>query len=115
MSTDCLFCRIVAGEIPANRVHEDDTVLAIRDVAPRAPTHLLVMPRRHIPSLADLGDGDADLAGHLLSVAIELARSEGIEPGGYRVVANVGRYGGQTVPHLHLHLMGGRQMTWPPG
>lgn len=115
MSNDCLFCRIVGGEIAATRLHEDDIVIAIRDVAPRAPTHLLVMPRRHVPSVADLTEGDAPLVGHLVAIAVELARAEGLEEGGYRIVANVGRDGGQTVPHLHLHLLGGRPMAWPPG
>lgn len=115
MSSDCLFCRIIAGEAPAIRLHEDDSVLAIRDVAPQAPSHLLVMPRRHVRSLADLADGDAPLVARLVAVATELARAEGLEGPGYRIVANVGRDGGQTVPHLHLHLLGGRPMTWPPG
>jgi histidine triad (HIT) family protein len=115
MSSDCLFCRIVAGEIPATRLHEDDQVIAIRDIAPKAPTHVLVMPRRHIDSIADLGAADAGLAAHLMAVAADIARAEGVEAGGYRIVANVGRDGGQTVPHLHLHLLGGRALAWPPG
>ncbi|HYK95522.1 MAG TPA: histidine triad nucleotide-binding protein [Candidatus Dormibacteraeota bacterium] len=111
----CLFCRIVAGEIPSTRVSEDDSVVSIRDIAPRAPTHILVMPRDHIPSAADLTDADAALVGHILAVAAELARSTGIAAGGYRVVTNVGTWGGQTVDHLHFHLMGGRAFSWPPG
>lgn len=112
---DCLFCRIVAGQIPAKRVHDDDQVVAIRDIAPRAPTHILLMPRRHIPSAADLTEADGPLLGRLFEVAADLARSEGIADGGYRLVSNVGRWGGQTVDHLHVHLMGGRSFTWPPG
>jgi histidine triad (HIT) family protein len=111
----CLFCRIVAGEIPSTRVAEDDTVIAIRDIAPKAPTHILVMPRDHIASAADLTDADSPLVGHIFAVAAEIARSAGIADGGYRVVTNVGTWGGQSVDHLHFHLMGGRPFTWPPG
>jgi histidine triad (HIT) family protein len=112
---DCLFCRIVAGEVPSARVHDDDLVIAIRDIAPRAPTHILLISRRHIPSAADLVEADGLLLGRLFAVAAGLARSEGIAEGGYRLVSNVGRWGGQTVDHLHVHLMGGRSFTWPPG
>ncbi|TAK00942.1 MAG: histidine triad nucleotide-binding protein [Chloroflexota bacterium] len=112
---DCLFCRIVAGEIPSTKVHEDDLVLAIRDIAPRAPTHILVMPRRHVASAADLTAGDGDLLGRIFVTAAEIARSEGIAERGYRVVTNVGTWGGQSVDHLHFHLMGGRAFEWPPG
>src|SRR3990170_5088513 len=94
---DCLFCRIVAGEIPSTKVHEDDVVIAIRDIAPRAPTHILLMPRRHIPSAADLVESDGPLLGRLFAIAADLARSEGIADGGYRLVSNVGRWAGQTV------------------
>lgn len=114
-AADCLFCRIVAGEIPATRVHDDALVIAIRDVAPRAPTHILLMPREHIGSAADLTEADAPLLGRLFAVAAELARTEGIADAGYRLISNVGRWGGQTVDHLHVHLMGGRSFTWPPG
>lgn len=111
----CLFCRIVAGEIPSTKVAEDELAIAIRDVAPRAPTHILVMPRDHIRSVADLTDADATLVGRLFAMAAEIARSEGIAEGGYRVVTNVGTWGGQSVDHLHFHLMGGRAFGWPPG
>jgi len=111
----CLFCRIVAGEIPSDRVAQDDTVLAIRDIAPRAPTHVLLMPKEHIASAADLTDADATLLGRIFATAADLARSEGIAEGGYRIVTNIGTWGGQTVDHLHFHLMGGRAFTWPPG
>jgi histidine triad (HIT) family protein len=111
----CLFCRIVAGEIPSTRVAEDDLAIAIRDIAPRAPTHILVMPREHVASAADLTDADAPLTGHLLAVAAQIARDEGIADGGYRIVTNIGAWGGQSVDHLHFHLMGGRPFTWPPG
>jgi histidine triad (HIT) family protein len=112
---DCLFCRIVAGEVPSTRVHDDDQVIAIRDIAPRAPTHILLITRRHIPSAADLVEADGPLLGRMFAVAAELARSERIADGGYRLISNVGRWGGQTVDHLHIHLMGGRSFGWPPG
>lgn len=112
---DCLFCRIAAGEIPSKGVHADDIVVAFHDVSPRAPTHILVIPREHVRSAAELTDAHATLVGHLFAVAAQVARDQGIADAGYRIVTNVGRGGGQTVDHLHLHLMGGRSMTWPPG
>jgi histidine triad (HIT) family protein len=115
VSSDCLFCRIAAGEVPATVVHEDDLVVAIRDIAPRAPTHILLMPRAHIASAADLTDADAPTVGRLFADAAEIARAEGIDADGFRLVVNAGRLGGQTVEHLHVHLMGGRQFDWPPG
>jgi histidine triad (HIT) family protein len=114
-ATDCLFCQIVAGEIPSTRLHDDDFVIAIRDIAPRAPTHILLLPRRHIGSAADLVESDGPMLGRLFAVAAELGRSEGIADDGYRLISNVGRWGGQTVDHLHIHLMGGRSFSWPPG
>jgi diadenosine tetraphosphate (Ap4A) HIT family hydrolase len=113
--TDCLFCRIIAGEIPAERLYDDDLIVAIRDIAPRAPTHILLMPRRHIASAAELTDADGPMLGRLFAVAADLARSAGIADSGYRLVSNVGRWGGQTVDHFHVHLMGGRPFDWPPG
>jgi len=115
VSTDCPFCRIVAGDIPAARVHDDDLIVAIRDLHPVAPVHLLLMPRAHIGSALELTEADAPLAARLLSTAAALARSEGIADGGYRLVVNAGADGGQTVGHLHVHLLGGRAMHWPPG
>jgi histidine triad (HIT) family protein len=116
MDPVCLFCRIVAGEIPADTVHEDDRVLAFRDINPQAPTHILVIPKAHIQSAADLaGTGDdAALVGRLLATAADLADREGLTRG-WRVVTNVGPDGGQSVQHLHFHLLGGRRLTWPPG
>ena len=114
MSADCLFCRMASGEIPVPKVHEDDLVFAIRDIAPQAPTHVLVVPRAHIVSAADLTEADAPLVGRLFSVAAQLARADGLD-GGYRLVTNVGSDGGQSVAHLHVHLLGGRAMRWPPG
>ena len=115
MSADCLFCKIVAGEIPSTMVHEDDLVVVIRDIAPRAPTHVLVMPREHIPSAVDLAEEHGPLLGRLFAVAADVARSEGIVDRGYRLTINVGSGAGQSVPHLHLHVMGGRPFGWPPG
>jgi histidine triad (HIT) family protein len=112
---DCLFCRIAAGTIPADRLHDDDLIVAFRDIAPRAPTHIVLISRRHVASAADLTDTDAPMLGRLFAVAAELALDAGIADGGYRLVSNVGRWGGQTVNHFHVHLMGGRPFDWPPG
>ena len=114
MPADCLFCLIAAGEIPADVVHRDESVVAFRDRNPQAPTHVLVIPVHHIDSAAELTDADGPLLGHLFAVAAQVARDEGLD-GGFRLVANTGPDGGQTVGHLHVHLLGGRQMTWPPG
>lgn len=111
----CLFCQIVAGEIPATKVHEDDEILAIRDIAPRAPTHILFLPKAHIPSADDLTAAHGELLGRIFGAIAEVARGEGIAANGYRVVTNVGTWGGQSVDHLHFHLMGGRAFAWPPG
>ena len=115
MSAACIFCQIAANEVPATRLYEDELVLAIRDIAPRAPTHILLISRRHIPSALDLTEADGPLLGRMFAVAADLARSEGIADDGYRLISNVGRWGGQTVDHLHIHLMGGRAFDWPPG
>lgn len=114
MSNDCLFCQIIAGQIPATIVHQDDQVTAIRDINPAAPTHLLILPNRHLASVAVAGPDDEALLGALLLTAARLAAEAGLS-GGYRVVANTGPDGGQSVHHLHLHVMGGRAMHWPPG
>jgi histidine triad (HIT) family protein len=111
---NCLFCKIAAGEIPADIVHQDELVLAFRDVSPKAPTHVLLIPRRHIPSAAELGEADGEMLGRLFEVAAQVARDAGVERG-YRLVSNVGAGAGQSVAHLHFHLLGGRPMTWPPG
>jgi histidine triad (HIT) family protein len=114
MTADCLFCRMASGEIPVPKVHEDDLVFAIRDINPQAPTHVLVLPVAHIGSAADLTDAEAPLLARLFSVAREVAAADGLD-GGWRLVSNVGPDGGQTVPHLHFHVLGGRRMHWPPG
>jgi histidine triad (HIT) family protein len=115
MGLQCLFCRIAAGEISSTIVHSDDDVVAFRDIAPRAPTHVLVIPRRHIQSVLELGEDDGPLLARMFSVAAAIARSEGIADKGFRVVSNVGEWAGQSVPHLHFHVLGGRAMSWPPG
>lgn len=112
---DCLFCRIVRGEIPADFSHQDDLVLAFRDINPKAPTHLLIIPRKHIDSAADLAETDAPMLGRMFAVAAELARETGIAERGFRLVSNSGPAAGQSVDHLHFHLLGGRSMSWPPG
>ncbi|HEY4190436.1 MAG TPA: histidine triad nucleotide-binding protein [Candidatus Limnocylindrales bacterium] len=114
MPADCLFCRITSGAIPSTKLHEDDLVFAIRDLNPQAPTHVLVIPLAHVASAADLTDADGPLLGRMFAVAAEIAGREGLD-GGWRLVTNVGPDGGQSVDHLHLHLLGGRRMTWPPG
>ncbi len=114
MAEDCVFCKIADGEIPADVVAESDDWLAFRDIDPKAPVHLLVIPREHVASLDDLEIGRRELAGELLLAARRVAEREGIG-GGYRIVANTGADAGQTVFHLHLHVMGGRAMRWPPG
>ena len=113
--SECLFCRIGSGQIPAKVVLQDDEILAFEDVNPQAPVHVLVIPKRHIERLNEATAGDKALLGHLFEVATQVAEKKGIAESGYRVVANTGRNGGQTVFHLHLHVLGGRQMTWPPG
>jgi len=115
MPADCLFCRIVAGEIPADIVHRDDQVVAFRDIAPKAPTHVLVIPVEHVASAADLGAGHGPLLERMFAVAVERARADGVAETGYRLVTNVGDDAGQSVHHLHLHLLGGRKLDWPPG
>ncbi|HAT1884151.1 TPA: histidine triad nucleotide-binding protein [Legionella pneumophila] len=112
---NCLFCKIVQGEIPATIVFEDKNIMAFRDIRPQAPTHLLIIPKRHIATINDVNDDDSELLANILIRAKKLARAEGLNEMGYRLVFNVNSGGGQEVYHIHLHLLGGRQMTWPPG
>lgn len=114
MNADCLFCKIVAGTIPAKRVYEDEQSLAFADINPQAPVHLLVIPKEHIASTAHAEESHTALLGHLVSAAAKIAQQQPLEKG-YRIVINTGDDGGQTVNHLHLHVLGGRHMTWPPG
>ncbi len=111
----CIFCKIVAGEIPAAKVYEDERAVAFRDINPQAPTHALVIPRRHVASLGEAGEGDEALLGHLLLVAARVAREAGHAGRGFRTVINSGADAGQTVFHIHVHVLGGRRLTWPPG
>jgi histidine triad (HIT) family protein len=111
---DCVFCKIAAGEIPTTAVYQDQLAYAFGDISPKAPVHVLIIPREHIGSLAEAGADKRALLGHLMGVAGKIAQEKGLAKG-YRVVVNTGEDGGQTVEHLHLHLLGGRQMTWPPG
>jgi histidine triad (HIT) family protein len=114
MSADCLFCKIAAKQIPAKMVYEDPDIFAFEDIGPQAPTHLLICPRKHMASLEDAADGDEAVLGRLQMVAAKLARKKNLT-GGYRTVINTGGDAGQSVAHLHLHLLGGRSMRWPPG
>lgn len=111
---DCLFCKIALGEIPATKIYEDASCIAFSDIHPQAPVHLLVIPRHHISSLSEVTKAEQELLGHLVLVATELAKQQDLAKG-FRIVINTGVDGGQTVHHLHLHLMGGRAMHWPPG
>ncbi len=111
---DCLFCKIAAGEIPSAKVYEDERVLVFRDIAPAAPVHLLAIPKQHIGSVADINDQNSELVGYIFTVIARVAKAEGLE-NGFRIVSNVGADGGQTVPHLHFHILGGRELTWPAG
>jgi histidine triad (HIT) family protein len=110
----CLFCKIIAGEVPSKKVFEDETTYAFRDINPQAPIHILIVPRKHIASLAEANSDDDSLLGYLHAVAARIAKTEGLS-NGFRTVINTGADGGQTVDHLHIHLLGGRPMTWPPG
>lgn len=113
---DCIFCRIVAGEIPARIVKRTPEAVVFHDVGPQAPVHLLVVPTRHVAAVRDLADDGGEIVlGHLMRVAADAAREAGLDPNGYRIVANTGSDGGQSVFHLHLHVLGGRPLSWPPG
>jgi histidine triad (HIT) family protein len=113
--SDNIFAKIIRKEIPAKIVHEDDRVLAFRDIDPKAPVHILILPKKDIARISEAGAADEPVLGHLLTVAAELARKEGIDGTGYRLVINKGAHAGESVPHLHVHLLGGRPMSWPPG
>tara|TARA_R110002096_G_scaffold117236_4_gene254165 strand:- start:6533 stop:6889 length:357 start_codon:yes stop_codon:yes gene_type:complete len=114
-NTDCLFCKILAGEIPADIIFESDTAIAFRDINPQAPTHVLIIPRQHVSTINDIEQQDEAIVGSLYSAARAIAATEGIAEEGYRTVMNCNEAAGQTVFHLHLHLLGGRQLRWPPG
>ena len=115
MSDNCLFCKIIAGEIPSTEVYRDEDVFAFEDINPAAPTHALVIPIKHLQDVAEAEEEDAELLGKLMLAANRIADEKGLGEDGFRYIINTGRHGGQTVFHLHLHIIGGRQMTWPPG
>ena len=108
---DCIFCQIVSGKLPTDIVYQDEEVIAFRDIEPQAPVHLIIIPRRHIPSLVQLSQADLSLVGHMVDIANQLAKREGVAESGYRLVINCGDEGGQLVPHLHMHLLGGRRLS----
>jgi histidine triad (HIT) family protein len=112
---DCIFCQIVSGKIPGDMVYQDEEIVAFRDINPQAPVHLIITPRRHIPSLVHLSEADFPLVGRMVAVANRLAKEEGVADSGFRLVINCGKEGGQVVPHLHLHLIGGRTLSGRPG
>ena len=112
---DCLFCKIIAGEIPSSKVYEDDLVYAFNDISPAAPVHVLIIPKNHISSANELNEDNAAIVSHIFLVAGNIAKQLGIAENGYRIVNNCGKDGGQTVGHLHFHLLGGRNLGWPPG
>lgn len=111
--SDCLFCRIIDGEIPSSKVYEDDQCLAFHDIDPQAPTHFLVIPKAHIPSVAGVNEENAAVVAHIFTVIAKVTKDLGLKS--YRVVSNIGEQAGQSVPHLHFHVLAGRDMTWPPG
>ncbi len=111
---DCLFCKIAAGEIPSTKVYEDEQIFAFRDINPQAPTHILVIPKEHIPSVDSITPENSAIVSHIFEIIPKLAAEDGLDKG-YRVVSNIGEQGQQSVPHLHFHIIGGRDMTWPPG
>ena len=113
--SDCIFCKIADGEIPSDRVYEDDQLLAFRDLNPQAPTHILIIPKKHLSTLLDVDSEDVELLGKLQVAAVEIARQEGLDDDGFRLVTNCLEGAGQSVFHIHVHLLGGRPLRWPPG
>lgn len=112
---DCLFCKIIAGEIPSDKVYEDEYVYAFRDIEPQAPVHILIIPKEHIKSANELDEVNSGVVAKVFCVAAKIAKAEGISEDGYRIVNNCGEYAGQSVKHLHFHMLGGRLLSWPPG
>lgn len=112
---DCLFCKIIAGDIPSTKIYEDDKVYAFNDIEPQAPIHIIIVPKSHISSANELTDDNAEVIGHIFSVAAKIAKEKGFAENGWRIVNNCGVDGGQTVGHLHFHLLAGRNLGWPPG
>lgn len=112
---NCIFCKIISGEIPSQKVYEDDLVISFKDINPEAPTHILIIPKKHISSLNDVTEEDCNIISHIFMVAKKLVKELGIDKEGYRIVSNCGEQGGQTVEHIHFHVLGGRSLNWPPG
>jgi histidine triad (HIT) family protein len=112
---DCIFCKIIKGEIPCEKVYEDDIVLSFKDISPGAPSHILIIPKKHISSLNEVTDEDSKIIAHVFIVLKEIVKKLGIDETGYRIVSNCGEQGGQTVEHIHFHVLGGRTLQWPPG
>lgn len=112
---DCIFCKIVEGTIPSQKVYEDEKVVGFKDISPVAPVHIIIIPKQHIESVMEVDENNADIINHIVLVAKKIAKELGISEKGFRIVNNCGKEGGQTVPHLHFHLLGGRDMQWPPG
>lgn len=112
---NCIFCKIVKGDIPSNKVYEDEKILAFKDIDPQAPVHVLIIPKKHIESLNAIKDEDLDIISYVFLKAKELAKKLGVSESGYRIVTNCGKDGGQTVPHIHFHMLAGRNLKWPPG
>ncbi len=113
--SDCIFCKIASGQIPTNYIYEDDRVVAFNDIEPQAPTHILIIPKEHIPSAMELTEENASIVSHIFLVASKIAKEKGFDKDGFRLVNNCGKDGGQTVGHLHFHLLAGRYLQWPPG
>ncbi|WP_123053001.1 histidine triad nucleotide-binding protein [Clostridium sp. JN-1] len=112
---NCIFCKIIKGEIPCQKVYEDDMVLSFKDIEPAAPSHVLIIPKKHISSLNDVTEEDSKIIAHVFMAAQKIVKELGIDKDGYRIVSNCGENGGQSVPHVHFHLLGGRSLQWPPG
>lgn len=112
---NCVFCKIINGDIPSQKVYEDDMVYAFRDINPEAPTHILVIPKSHIRNINEIDKGNSHIVAHIFEVINKLTVEEGLDKDGYRVVSNCGKFGGQTVDHIHFHVLGGRNLSWPPG
>ncbi|KAJ53858.1 histidine triad (HIT) family protein [Clostridium tetanomorphum] len=112
---NCIFCKIIKGEIPSEKIYEDDLILSFKDINPEAPMHVLIIPKKHISSLNELKEEDSKIISHIFIVAKEIAKKLGIDEKGYRIVTNCGEDGGQTVEHIHFHMLGGRLLQWPPG
>ncbi|WP_352419850.1 histidine triad nucleotide-binding protein [Proteiniborus sp.] len=113
--SECIFCKIINGDIPASKIYEDDKVVAFNDLNPQSPTHILIIPKQHIPSVNNIDENNSHIISHIFVVINKIAKEKGLSKKGYRIVNNCGEFGGQSVEHIHFHLLGGRQLQWPPG